>query len=210
MENTIRTFDAWLRLLPTRLQSLGHAKNLAFAASCCARALPNYGAFSRAENWGDPRLLADGLESVWLSATTTSSPSFRHETSSLVKAVDLVTPNTENFKSPLTSAALDAATSIAEALEYSIDGQHSRLVTISSLSRDTIDLFIQRRDDFAFPSRERLQPKVDSHPLMLAELRKQQLDVETLEAAGKPDAEFWTKFRRGAIQDGRSSLGLSV
>src|SRR5262249_32893673 len=156
------TFDAWLRQLPTKIQELSFVGTLAFATSCCERAVPNYRAFSRAENWGDPKLLTDALEFLWLCVMKGRSAGLTEQVTSLVKAVEIVTPETESFKSGLTSAALDAASSIAEALEFSADAATEHIVTICSLSRDTIDLFIQQRDDVHTAGPELLQKSIDS------------------------------------------------
>lgn len=206
-KKTTVNFDDWLILLKKKSQQLGYTPSLAFAASCCERSLPNYDAFSRQERWGDSKILKEALDLVWWHVVT-RNPSNKSQVEPLSKAIDAVTPDTENFESPLTSAALDAANSVAEALDYTLDRNVDRIVTISSLARDTIDLFVQRRDSLD-SSRSDFEGKIASDPLMIAELEKQQLDITILESGQNLTPEFWRLFRQRTAHAGRSNLGIS-
>ncbi len=48
------------------LQQLSHLHQVAFVASICERMLPMYEKFSRMANWGQPSLLREVLDDVWL------------------------------------------------------------------------------------------------------------------------------------------------
>lgn len=201
-------FDDWLTLLRGKLQLLSHSKHLAFGASCCERSIPNYRAFSREEHWGDPQILKQALDLVWRHVASENPAELKLALQLNLKALEAVTPDTENFKSPLTSAALDAASSIAEALACALDGTLDHVLTISSLSRDTIDLYLQRKNDVNYADPE-FESNIAHDPLMFAELAKQQLDLHTLEAAHNPMIRFWISFRQAATLGGKSNLGIS-
>ena len=51
--------------LEKELEKLSPLHRIAFTASGCERLLPNYNAFSREENWGDPSILRKALDEVW-------------------------------------------------------------------------------------------------------------------------------------------------
>lgn len=201
------TFDAWLNLLRKKLPDLGYAKNLAFAASCCERSLPNYAAFAREERRGNPKALTEAVELVWRLILAENAADFRSYLGSLLKAIEAATPDTEYFKSSLTSPALDAANSVAEALDYALDKRIDHIVTISSLARDTIDMFVQRRENLSY-SDKGLEDKIAHDPLVIVELRKQQVDIKTLESTKKLTPDFLAQFRQHATGEGRSNLGI--
>ena len=47
------------------LFNLPPTHRIAFAASCAERLFPNYVAFSRDANWGNPQQLREALDAVW-------------------------------------------------------------------------------------------------------------------------------------------------
>jgi len=210
IESTALNFDAWLDFLREKLPSFDLSYNLAFAASCCERSLPNYKAFAKEERWGDPKVLTEGLELVWRLVTTKNLADLHSYVRSLIKALDAVTPDTEgNFKSILTSAALDAASSVGETLDYALDGNIDHIIWVSSLARDTIDLFVHRRDNPDY-SDQNFEEKIANHPLMIAELQKQQMDIKTLESIQDLTPDFVAFFRQNAMIAGKSNLGISA
>jgi hypothetical protein len=103
--------------------------------------------------------------------------------------------------------ALDAANSIAEALEFAMDNSVEHLVTVSSLSRDTIDLFIQRRDGLKY-SDEEFETRIARDPLMVAELAKQQRDVQIMESVRELTPEFLASFRADSLSAGRNEPAI--
>ena len=207
-QRTVLSFDDWLGLLKKKLPQLGCAKSLAFAASCCERSLPNYEAFSSEQRWGNPEILREALDIVWRLITESTPAELKSHSIRLLKALKAVTPDTENFKSNLTSAALDAATSVAEALDYVREGTVDHIVTISSLAQDTIYLFVQYKENVNYSDNE-FEKRITNHPLMVGELTKQQADVSTLESTHALLPEFLERFRQNATDGGRSSLGIS-
>jgi uncharacterized protein len=55
-----------LDTLEQEIKQLSHLHQVAFAASICERMLPMYEKFSRMANWGQPSLLREVLDEVWL------------------------------------------------------------------------------------------------------------------------------------------------
>ncbi len=54
-----------LNALEQELKELPHLHRVAFAAAICERMLPNYNAFSRMENWGNPSVPRKALDEIW-------------------------------------------------------------------------------------------------------------------------------------------------
>jgi uncharacterized protein len=202
-------FDDWLGLLRKKLPSLGYARILAFAASCCERSVPNYKAFSRETHWGDPKVVAEALELIWRLVPTKNPAEFRSYARGLQEVLKTITPDTEqDFKSLLTSAALDAANSVAETLDYPWDESIDHVVWVSSFARDTIDLFVQYRNKSDFSDKNVEAPPTAQHALMVAELHKQQADMGTLESIMDLTPHFLASFRSNATNRGKSNLGI--
>lgn len=150
---------------------------IAFMACCCERMLPNYEYFIEDAKFGDLKLLRNALDAVWLWVGTNQLP---EDISGLVASCERQAPDTSEFRSIYTSAALDAATAIAITSEALVSPNSQRVVEVASLARDTVDLFIQERDtlDPNDPSLERLIAQSD---LMQAELQAQRESLEMLE-----------------------------
>ena len=51
--------------LEKELEILPPFHQVAFAAACCERLLPNYNAFCRQVDWGDPSVPRNALDEVW-------------------------------------------------------------------------------------------------------------------------------------------------
>ena len=101
-----------------RVGVLSQRHRAAYAAACAERLLPLYEWFQQVESWGDRHVLEKGAELTW-NWIITGQPQDA-EIADAVRACDDVTPNTEDFQSPLVSRALDAASAVAQALEACI------------------------------------------------------------------------------------------
>ena len=182
-----------------------HRHRLAFAAGVCERLLPNYDAFSREVAWGDPTLLRRGLAIVWrvVQGGTVRLAEIR-ELQAMIRAV---TPDTEDFGSPLTSAALDASSAVHEALEACFRDEPRRIAEIATLARDTVDMYVRERDDL-HSSDPLFQQRILVDPLMVRELEKQRSDLNLLTRT-QLDADFVRRYREGAQYGGKSSIDIS-
>src|SRR5262249_35383805 len=130
--------------LAARLGRLRRDHRIVFAASCCERLFPNYLAFYEAEGWGDPKILRSALDEVWSHALGKHLSIQRIPT--LIQQTDRVIPDTEDFRCPFTSAALDAGTAIIVALQCAANGSADSSAEAAEYAVDTIDMYIQARD----------------------------------------------------------------
>lgn len=199
-------FEDWLAYLRQGLSAVGYFHCLVFAASCCERQIGNYCAFARDTLWGKPESLREALDFIWHACSLTQQVN-REQAVRWMTIAEELAPDTEHFNSRFTSAAMDAANSIAETLNYAIDKEVGHLVTVCSLNRDTIDLFIQHRDelDYSDPTFER---RIATDKLTVTELYKQQSDYMLLKSTKTLTDEFVKKFRANATDSGKSNLGM--
>ncbi len=174
------------------LAALEPWKRVAFMLLCCARMLPNYERFSAETGFGDAVKLKHAMQKAWSWLEPNSLP---EELEGVRTEVESLTPDTEHFSSSLTSAALDAACSVAYALD-AIDARSDVAmvdfaVEVATLARDTVDLYVQYAENFSI-SDPALSKAIDIHPLMQRELRHQRIDIAQL--------ANWSGTRRDGIQ----------
>jgi uncharacterized protein YjaG (DUF416 family) len=188
--------------LNSRISRLAPRARVAFAASCCERLLPNYRAFSADENWGSPEVLREGLDLAWRFAR---AGSFEIEQArSLRDRCEASAPDTEDFRHPLTSAALDAAVAICETLDCCLSGDVKRSQAAAIAARDTVYMFVQ-------PDGTPMSDEwIYSQPIMKAELAKQRADLLELERGGTTDRGSLVGFQSRSCPGGLSNLGIAL
>jgi hypothetical protein len=189
--------------LGRKLAALPPYHRVAFAAACCERLLPNYAVFSRSDSWGDTGILRTALDEAWraVERQEVDEPKLR----SLLSECERIIPDTEDFDTPLVSAALDAGSAVLETLRLCLDGDQQRAVDVASFARDTVDMFIQERDDMDYDD-PRFEERIAEDPLMLRELGKQQADLELLQHRPKLTPSLLKRLREGS---GGSNIDLT-
>lgn len=183
------------------LSALEPWKCTAFMVRCCERMVPNYEAFSAETGFGDTEVLKESLNSAWMWIETGLVLSNVQE---LKRRCDQQTPQTEDHKSPYTSAALDAANAAYLVLDSLTGPEVSQAVEVATLARDTVDLYIQERFGLD-PNSPDLETTILMHPLMQAELSRQRRDLDDL--GSSIDRKAFAIQPRAA-SDRISSLGL--
>lgn len=199
--------DSRNRSLERRLQELPHTHQLAFAASCCERAYPNYVIFFQCARWGGPAALRTSLNRVW--DFIDGSARALDYIGELEQKCESVTPDLDDFSTSdidvQAGAAQEAAFMVRLLLQFCRDCQLSYAVRITTFARDTIDMYVQVVDklDSADPQ---LDEKIAQHPLMLREVEEQESDLLKLTQI-KTRADL-QEFRKHATNPERSNIGL--
>lgn len=170
----METFDE--DRLRRSLQKLPPWKQIAFMVQVGERMLPNYSRFSAEAGFGDVSVLRNALDAAW---TWIESGQLLDNVAELRDACDQQAPNTEQFHSPYTSAALDAANVAAIILDALEQPDEARPVDVASLARDTVDLFIQEHMNLD-PNAPGFEETILRHHLMQTELRHQREALEAL------------------------------
>jgi len=195
------------RNLEHRLQALPHSHRLAFAASCCERAYPNYVIFFQCAHWGGPAALRTSLNRVW--DFIEGSAQALDDIGELAKRCESVTPDLDNFSTSdidvQAGAAQEAAFMVRLLLQFCRDDQLSYAVRIATFAEDTIDMYVQVLEKLD-PADPQLNKKIAQHPFMVQEMQNQERDL--LKLAGiKTPAELQA-FRRCSTNLERSNIGL--
>jgi hypothetical protein len=203
-KDSILILDHWLDELPERLQELDSPHIRLYIASCCERTQANYAAFARETGWGDPILMREAGDILWRLDESFSDSYL----SAFLNRLKNVIPDTEDFSSDFTSAALDSAVSMLEGIEFLIDANPKHATTICGLVRDTIQMAAGPSHDG--PAETGFESIFHAVDLEVEELKRQQADLQTLREVLDLTPQFVAHFRRCAIPNGRSNLGLQI
>ena len=200
----MKTFFFNPAALKARLLNLGHREQVAFSILCIERMLPNYRAFQREHNWGNIDVIDRSIDCGW--RWLLGEPGSEKERIELAAFCDAQAPDTEVFGSIYASAALDVAVATSTLMKL-VSAKKSlgtdMVMEIVSLCRDTVDMYVQEleRMDANSPN---LEEAIRLHPLMQAELFRQNSDLVALES----EVNFYELARDRRVQS-LSNLGLS-
>jgi Uncharacterized protein conserved in bacteria len=186
-----------------QVSQLADWQRVAFMASCCERMLPNFSQFVADVGCGSAEPLRRALDTTWEWVTTAAVPIDLVE---LREACERLAPDTGRFKSPLTSAALDAANATAAVLDSLESNDAEKAVEVASLARDTVDLYVQALLNLD-PGDVGFESKILSHPLMQSELARQHEDLMYLRTIGRERFAEAGKVRQKWANSVRGSLG---
>lgn len=177
------------------IEPLQDHQQLVFGAACCERMLPNYIAFMRESDWGDELPLRKALDWAW--AACEGAHFQNADLRDLLSQAEKCTPDTDCFASLLVSAAQDAVFAICALLDFLLDADLERLMSVPRLSTDSVDLIVQEREsmDARDPLREQ---KILEHPLMQQELVRQKRDLAEARNISATDRTALNAFRTRA------------
>lgn len=178
--------------LKAHLLSLSDSHRAVFGISCCERLLPNYERFVADEHWGDAQVLRMSMDYIWDAIRENSVDAVRIK--ALANRCESIFPDTEEFSSVFTSGALDAGSAIVELLRFFVDRSLQRILNISELSFDTVDMYIQDLLDIDYSEAD-YETKISAHPLMVREIETQIEDLITLKNNPVIDEELIDRFR---------------
>jgi hypothetical protein len=198
-------FQQFLNGLEGQLSDLPFPNQLAFAASCCERAFPNYVCFAKEERWGDPSILRSAIDKTWevvLGRSYTLT-----EIKELENRCRMVTPSSDNFPGIDVTAAQEAAFMVTLLLQFCYDNKTSYAVRIATFARDTVDMYIQVHENLA-PSDPDLEQKIANHPLMQRELDRQKSDLAALRGLRSAGELRNFSIRAGTITE--SNIGVKA
>jgi len=197
------------RYIESSLDALGRFQKIAFAAACCERMLPNYQVFYEAEHWGNPAVLREAIDLVWLYIA--SDEHQNDELRKLSKEFDKLIPDSEDFVSLHTSAATAAALAILETVKCCINKDICEAIDVADYSYDSIDLYLQFSGQVDIPKkvsamkfRKIIEPVLVNHPLIQQELERQKCDLDLLASSEKLNKKVVGKLKNRSF--GKSNI----
>lgn len=196
-----------LELLPFNYQ-------VAFAAACCERLLPNYNLFSREADWGNVLLLRNALDEVWhLLQGKAIDVDF------LSKLCDECEENLphddDNHASAYVPEAQRACAAICCLLDICLEENPEQVPWIIMQIKDTLNEYLEWQLEQSLGSSwEQLSEAkkirtINNHPFTLREMARQEEDLQKLQAATNLDADLLKWLRNASYNDGKSLIDLS-
>jgi len=191
--------------LKKRLIQFDSKRQLAFAAACCERLLPNYLVFNEESGWGDITTLRNALDQVW--AFLEGQGPSSQEIEDIAASCDAVTPDSEDFGSVYADLAQDACLAISNLLSYLFEGGVEKVVYAVTYATDSVDLYVQEAGDMD-PNDPELEQKILTHPLMQRELAQQEKELEMIEQASSLSPEFLKQLRSAWDNNAKKATDL--
>lgn len=191
--------DKYRDTIENKILLLNTDKKIMFSLLICKRLLPNYIYFSNKFKFGNPSDLESVIFTLFKNLMENKE---NNNIDNLIKKIENNTPNTEDFNTIFVSFALDACTSILSILYYLKDDDINNIVDIATYARDTVDMYIQERDNLII-SKE-LEFLIENDILMLNE-KKRQLDVinylNNIDSVSQVDLDKLSNFGEEKIID---------
>ncbi|MGB3510996.1 MAG: DUF416 family protein [Microcoleaceae cyanobacterium] len=191
--------------LETELEKLPPLHRIAFAASGCERLLPNYNAFSREENWGDPSILTKTLDEIWqiiggkpLNVATIEQLKFDTTSNDIV-------PHSEDFAG-YCGIAQEACSTIYYTLDACINPTTNTIIKVAEYLAAGIELFQDWNIDMDAPEYIEI---IARHPFAIREMEKQNEDLQRLKETETLEAELLEWLRTTSHNNGKSLIDLS-
>lgn len=151
-----------------KLKELDFNKQRAFAYLTCERLLPNYAYFSNNFDFGNPQVLREAIDFLYLNIFEQNLD--KNKIDFFIKEVEKNTPDTGDFTTNFVSSALDACTAIIDSLSFLVDSNFIKIEYISTYATDTVSMYIQEIESLDFNHDKNFQQKIDTHSLMQKEI----------------------------------------
>ncbi|MCL1474697.1 DUF416 family protein [Argonema antarcticum] len=201
--------------LEKELRQLPPLHRVAFAASICERILPNYNAFSRMENWGDPSVPRKALDEIWqILAGKPADVAKVRQLREDCSCEDVLPDSDEFYDSYYILEAQEAIFAICSTLLAYIDSDLRNIIWVVKNARfNTIELFICARDKLFNASQYKDDKDklvaIANHPLAVREMTKENEDLERLKEMKTLDRDFLEWLRTSFDNDGKSIIDVS-
>lgn len=172
--------------LSKKLSSLPRRLRTAFAAACAQRLLPGYARFASGNLNANPRQAAKILDELWNDIQSGFSDPSKLKRN--VETCETLIPNSDLNYFDGIEYVESALFSLAYAIDSELKGGAEEAVWAAEEAPNSLFRFVKRLLGCAESRAE--MARIDSHPLMQAELRRQEADLADLESAAKnPSSE---------------------
>lgn len=162
--------DKYALKLNNTLSKISSKNRLVFGFWVSKRLFHNYVYFNNVSSFGDIDFLFDAFNSI--EKYLKNNEFNKIDIKKAIVDIDKNTPNTEDFDTILASFALDACNALSECLNYILDNKISHIVDIGIFARDTVDMYIQEKEDMDYSDPE-FELKIQNNELMVKEMTSQ-------------------------------------
>ncbi|WP_437575183.1 DUF416 family protein [Sorangium sp. So ce887] len=195
--------------LISNLERLPVPFRVAFAAACAERQMPAYRFFIRQTERNPTNPMEIALEMVWADPSATNSATGLERQ---IEAIMNLIPQEDSIEGPWTQEATNAQNAgmaVAYALRAKLAGEAQEAAWAARVAYEALDNFIINKEsvDMNTPGNEL---RVLSHPLIQAELGRQERDVRALLAANNREiARTVQEIRDRARVEAAAFFGLN-
>lgn len=166
--------------LSGRLASLSHRGRVAFAAACAERLAPAYRLFEKEPN-EHVRKLEQAVEHLWSDSKSKTS---MDELEAEIEGIMEIIPQEDDFAGVWTqeaTSAQNAGMAVVYALRTMLTNDVEEAAWAAQVAYEALDNFVVNKEDIDMTTPEG-EMRALSHELVQAELARQQMDLEDLEA----------------------------
>ena len=183
------------------IASMSYGHQCLFLLLTCDKMLPNYVSFSAETNWGNPQVFKDAMST--LEHTALGKAFAESELKVLSKSIEENIPDLEAFETG--SFAFDSSIVFNEAILFLINQDPENLVNAIQGALDTVDMFVQMKDNLD-PNDKAFEAKIQDSLYLKREVNRQQLMIDHLSRIQKITKEAIEALqqineRHGAITD---------
>jgi uncharacterized protein YjaG (DUF416 family) len=179
---SILSFDE--KELRRQLERLPNGLGVAFAAACAQRQVPNYARFSKVAGQGEPSSLIQALSCLWdeLQGKLAAKTQLQQQ---LDVCMSLLPDPEGDHLDRLAYYAEDAVSSAAYAIQARLEANIQHAIWAAERAYNALDEFVGAQNHSG-PFDQKEESRILSHPLVQAELGRQQADLAQLQkiAAG--------------------------
>lgn len=189
--------------LSDQIRKLPVTRALIFEACCAERMYPNYLAFAQVQQWGNPKALRNGLDTLWLLAS--GKVVQEEEVQSLIESCQTIVPDSEEFRSLLTSAAQYAVVAVIVGLRCYLEQDTSLAEQVSVAALETIRSYLYQVSSVMVESHVqdiKLIEWIEKSPLFQAEQDQQEQDIALLISASGDETELLATLRQSSLSGG--------
>jgi uncharacterized protein YjaG (DUF416 family) len=182
------------------LESLLPRMRVAFAAACAERLRPAYLAFAERAGAGDPEAFEASLDRLWsdLDEHPMTDDELRDR---IEECMALIPQEDDGAWSAEQAYAEDAAAALAYALRCRQSGQSQEAAWAARRAYEAIDYYVTALGT---------NDQVLSHPLVQAELGRQQQDIKKLKTPDADVRRIIAKLRERAEKDAICFFGMTT
>jgi len=174
------------RALAASLDRLSQQHRIAFAAACAERLMPAYELFAQRSGRGDPKTLAKILARLWddLAGAEMTEAELQSNIDGCMK---LIPQEDEEVWVPEQAAAEDAGAALAYSLRCRQNGRSREAAWSAGRSYEALDHYVIVTEEIDVNS-QGAEARILAHPLVQAELGRQQRDLQELSSSDDPRA----------------------
>jgi len=187
--------DDYIKVVRERVSDFSIRQTILFGALNCEKMLRGYKIFTELEVWGDYNFFLSLTEYVYSNILENNGKAY-YELSK--KELERNFPDLDNFQTAAASYAFDMCVAFDELLMLILDDSREHALNISRTVIDTVDMFIQQKENVTVTRYEdlpALEVMIDNDEFMKKEIERQMSLLRTINDASEINEELIKSIR---------------